>query len=118
MKKIRIIILLGVLSGVFSLQQVNAQRFIGSVIAGANFAQIEGDDVHGFYKIGFNGGLGLTVPVNRKQTWQISIEMLYSMKGSVKHCSPGYFNLDNYAPSMFTDVNPNVPFDSTVKGSR
>ena len=99
----------------FLVQDVNAQRFIGSVIAGANFAQIEGDDVHGFYKVGFNGGLGLTLPVNRKQTWQVSIEMLYSMKGSVKRCQPGYFNLDNYAPSMFTDVDWSVPLDSTKK---
>ena len=115
MKRIKIVILLGVLCGLFSVQQVSAQRFIGSIIAGANFAQIEGDDVHGFYKVGFNGGLGLTLPVNRKQTWQVSIEMLYSMKGSVKHCQPGYFNLDNYAPSMFTDVDWSVPLDSTVK---
>ena len=115
MKRIKIVRLLGVLCGLFSVQQVSAQRFIGSIIAGANFAQIEGDDVHGFYKVGFNGGLGLTLPVNRKQTWQVSIEMLYSMKGSVKHCQKGYFNLDNYAPSMFTDVDWSVPLDSTVK---
>ena len=115
MKKIRIIILFGVLFGVFSLQQVAAQRFIGSVIAGMNFAQIEGDDVHGFYKVGFNGGLGLTVPVNRKQTWQVSIEMLYSMKGSVKHCDSGYFNLDNYGSAMFADVDWSIPIDYKTK---
>ena len=99
----------------FVTQEIDAQRFIGSAIAGANFAQIEGDDVHGFYKIGFNGGMGLTLPVDKKQAWQVSIEMLYSMKGSRKHCSPGYFNLDNYGPSMFSDVDWSVPFDSTVK---
>lgn len=99
----------------FVTQEIDAQRFIGSVIAGANFSQIEGDDVHGFYKIGFNGGMGLTLPVDKKQAWQVSIEMLYSMKGSRKHCSPGYFNLDNYGPSMFSDVDWSVPFDSTVK---
>ena len=108
-------ILMGLVFCVFVAQDIAAQRFIGSVIAGANFAQIEGDGVHGFTKVGFNGGLGMTVPVNRKQTWQISIELLYSMKGSVKRCQPGYFNLDNYAPSMFTDVDWSVPFDSTMK---
>lgn len=107
--------LMGLVFCVFVAQDIAAQRFIGSVIAGANFAQIEGDGVHGFTKVGFNGGLGMTVPVNRKQTWQISIELLYSMKGSVKRCQPGYFNLDNYAPSMFTDVDWSVPFDSTMK---
>ena len=100
---------------VFFAQDIAAQRFIGSVIAGVNFAQIEGDDVHGFYKVGFNGGLGLTVPVNRKQTWQVSVEMLYSMKGAVKRCRPGYFNLNDYALSMFTDVDRSAPFDPTVK---
>jgi len=100
---------------VFVTQNIDAQRFIGSAIAGANFAQIEGDDVHGFYKIGFNGGLGLTLPVNPKQTWQVSIELLYSQKGSRKKCSPGYFNLDNYDSVMFTDVDWSVPFDSTWK---
>jgi len=99
----------------FVMQNIEAQRFIGSVIAGANFAQIEGDDVHGFYKVGFNGGLGLTIPVEPKQSWQFSIELLYSMKGSLKKCSPGYFNRDNYAESMFTDVDTTVPFDPTVK---
>lgn len=99
----------------FSLQKADAQRFIGSAIAGVNFAQIEGDNVHGFTKVGFNGGLGLNVPINKKQTWQVSIELLYSMKGSVKHCSPGYFDTANYAPSMYADVDRNVPFDPKTK---
>ena len=99
----------------FLSQDIAAQRFIGSVIAGANFAQIEGDDVHGFYKVGFNGGLGLTIPVNRKQTWQVSIEMLYSMKGAVKHCDSGYFNLENYGSAMFADVDWSIPVDYKTK---
>ena len=115
MKNNIIRVLTALLLAFFVMQDVDAQRFIGSAIAGVNFAQIEGDDVHGFYKIGFNGGLGLTLPVDRKQSWQISLEMLYSMKGSRKHCNPGYFNLDNYAPTMFQDVDWSVPFDSTIK---
>ncbi len=99
----------------FMVQNIEAQRFIGSVVAGANFAQIEGDNVHGFTKVGFNGGLGLTLPLNRKQTWQISLELLYSMKGSVKHCQPGYFDTANYAPPMYEDVDRSVPFDPKTK---
>ena len=91
---------------VFVFQNVEAQRFIGSAIAGVNFAQIEGDGVHGFYKVGFNGGLGLTMPLNPKQTWQLSLELLYTQKGSVKRCQPGYFDTLVYAPSMYTDVKP------------
>lgn len=103
------------LFSVFVLQNIEAQRFIGSAIAGVNFAQIEGDGVHGFYKVGFNGGLGLTMPLNPKQTWQISLELLYTQKGSLKRCQPGYFDTLVYAPSMFTDVDRSVPWDSTIK---
>ena len=72
MKNHLIRIVLGVACLFFAMQNIEAQRFIGSVAAGVNFAQIEGDGVHGFYKVGFNGGLGLTIPLNRKQTWQVS----------------------------------------------
>lgn len=100
----------------FMVQDVAAQRFIGSVVAGANFAQIEGDNVHGFTKVGFNGGLGLTLPLNRKQTWQLSVELLYSMKGSVKKYSqPGDFDTIVWAPSMYDDVDRSVPFDPKTK---
>jgi hypothetical protein len=99
----------------FVTQDIAAQRFIGSVIAGANFSQIEGDNVHGYYKVGFNGGLGLTLPVNRKQTWQVSLEMLYSMKGSVKRLRHRNWGvLKPYSPSL-SDVDWSVPMDSTVK---
>jgi hypothetical protein len=98
------------------VQDIAAQRFIGSVVAGANFAQIEGDNVHGFTKVGFNGGLGLTLPLNRKQTWQISLELLYSMKGSVKHYSQaGNFDTNRLAPTMYEDVDRSVPFDPKTK---
>ena len=100
----------------FMVQDVAAQRFIGSVVAGANFAQIEGDNVHGFTKVGFNGGLGLTLPLNRKQTWQLSVELLYSMKGSVKKYSQaGNFDTTVWAPSMYQDVDYSVPFDPKTK---
>ena len=99
-----------------TVQDVDAQRFIGSVVAGANFSQIEGDNVHGFTKVGFNGGLGVTLPVNRKQTWMVSLELLYSMKGSVKHYSqPGYFDTNRLAPTMYEDVDRNVPFDPKTR---
>jgi len=115
MKRHIIYVFLGLLCCLISTQRVDAQRFIGSVIAGTNFSQIEGDDVHGFYKVGFNGGLGLTIPLNRKQTWQVSFELLYSMKGSKKSCAAGYFDTIYYSPAMFMDVDRSVPFDPTTK---
>ncbi|MBR6903607.1 MAG: PorT family protein [Bacteroidales bacterium] len=115
MKKNIIYALAAFILCVFAVQDVKAQRFIGSVAAGVNFAQIEGDGVHGFTKVGFNGGAGLTVPLNPKQTWQLHVELLYAQKGSYKKCQPGYFDTNYYAPSMYTDVDRSVPWDSTIK---
>ena len=115
MKNCAIRILIGIAVCLMFVQTVDAQRFICSVVAVCNFSQIEGDDVHGFYKFGFNGGLGLTLPVDRKQHWQVCLELLYSMKGSKKTCQPGYFLTSNYGESMFQDVDWSVPIDSTVK---
>ncbi len=86
MKKNIIYALTAFILCVFAVQDVKAQRFIGSVAAGVNFAQIEGDGVHGFTKVGFNGGAGLTVPLNPKQTWQLHVELLYA--APTKSASP------------------------------
>ena len=60
------------------VHRAEAQRFVGFVSAGANFAQVEGDDVHGFYKVGVNAGPGLKLPVNRKQNMYFALELLYT----------------------------------------
>lgn len=93
----------------------NAQRFIGFAAAGVNTSQIEGDDVHGFTKFGVNGGLGVALPLTRDHKWTISAELLYSQKGSRKHCAAGYFDTLCYHPDMFMDINRIVPFDSNMK---
>lgn len=96
-----------------------AQRFIGFAAAGANFAQIEGDDIHGFTKLGANAGLGLKLPVNRKQNLNVTVELLYSQKGSYKHCTKGYFDTLNYSPVAFAfpdaDIDRNEPFNPNIK---
>ena len=97
------------------LAPAHAQRFIGYLSAGANFAQIEGDDVHGFYKVGVNAGPGVMLPLNHKQSMSLSVELLYSQKGSYCSYRRKPFDTTIYAPSMYLDVNPAVPFDSTVK---
>lgn len=95
---------------------LQAQRFIGYAAAGANFAQIEGDDVHGFLKVGANVGLGVKLPLNPKQTWSVTMELLYSQKGSYKRYKvAGQFDTTKYAPELFEDVNRNVPFDPRMK---
>jgi len=115
MKK-RFFILLLLLSALLTGQ---AQRFIGFAAAGINLAQIEGDDIHGFTKPGANAGLGLKLPVNRKQNLNISVELLYVQKGSYKHCSAGYFDTLNYSPVAFlfpdADINRDINFNPNVK---
>ncbi|MBR4136530.1 MAG: PorT family protein [Bacteroidales bacterium] len=95
-----------------------AQRFVGFASAGVNLGQIEGDDVHGFRKVGVNGGLGVALPLTRDHKWSLSLELLYAQKGSYKHYSPKFsrcFDTIFYHPDMFLDVNRAIPFDSTMK---
>ena len=47
---------------------------------GLNLAQIDGDDLYGYNKLGIQGGFKLDYPVMDKL--DISLEMLYSEKGS------------------------------------
>ena len=59
---------------------LNAQRFQGSVLGGLNFAQIDGDELAGFNKLGLTGGFKIAYPLSK--TNDFSIEMLYSQRGS------------------------------------
>ena len=109
MKKFLLHILLLFSGLVVCLHHAEAQRFIGFVAAGANFSQIEGDDLHGFTKVGANAGVGLKLPVNRKQNMFITLELLYSQKGSYKKNVPQAF-FDTIADAV---IAPNVPFKKT-----
>ncbi len=100
---------------VFSTQTIKAQRFTGFAALGANFSQIEGDDVHGFYKVGANGGLGVSVALNPKETWHLSLELLYTQKGSRKTNTPGYFDTTKYGSSMFLNIDKTKPFNPKTK---
>ena len=111
MKKIVFVAVLIVLS----LASAQAQRFIGYLSAGANFSQIEGDDVHGFYKVGVNAGPGVMLPLGRKQNMSISAELLFVQKGSRCSYRRDPFDTILYHPSMYADVNRAIPFDSTIK---
>jgi Outer membrane protein beta-barrel domain len=50
-------------------------------IVGTNFTQVDGDNFAGYYKIGANiGGIGY---VKFTKNWAVSMELLYSQKGSI-----------------------------------
>jgi len=54
--------------------------FYGGLVAGANFAQVDGDYFAGYYKIGAN--VGGIVYAQLKRHLAMSMEILYSQKGS------------------------------------
>lgn len=57
-----------------------AQRFKGGVVVGANFNQIDGDDLIGFHQIGFQGGLKVYTIFTER--WEMGLSILYSQQGS------------------------------------
>lgn len=58
----------------------DAQVIKGAVIAGFNLSQVDGDEVFGFKKFGANVGVSAIVPFS--DHWEVSIETLFSQKGS------------------------------------
>ncbi len=59
-----------------------SQRFLGAISAGMNLSQVDGDEVYGFKKVGFNGGPSIIVPFGRDGKWTVTMEILFSMNGS------------------------------------
>ena len=65
---------------VLSPQLLNAQFIKGVIIGGFNTTQVDGDEVFGFKKWGFNAGVGAIIPFNKK--WSISLENIYTENGA------------------------------------
>lgn len=68
--------------------EMSAQIIKGEAIAGINLTQVDGDEVYGFHKFGANLGAGVMIPFGKKGKWDVSIETLFSQKGSYQ--SPQY----------------------------
>ncbi|MFA8299644.1 MAG: porin family protein [Hyphomicrobiales bacterium] len=58
----------------------NAQIIKGAAIVGLNASQVEGDEVKGFDKLGFDIGAAAIVPF--AGNWSFTLEGLYTQKGS------------------------------------
>lgn len=58
-----------------------SQVFLGAVSFGGNLSQVDGDEVYGFKKIGFNAGISAMTPLY-KQRFFASVEISYSQKGA------------------------------------
>ena len=60
----------------------DAQRFLGAVSLGMNITQVDGDEYFGYHKVGLNVGPMVALPFGKKKNWAVSMELLYSQKGS------------------------------------
>jgi hypothetical protein len=70
----------------FTGVQIRAQSFLGAIAFGGNLTQVDGDEIYGFKKFGFNVGASSIYPFNEK--WSISVEASYSQKGSYEKYPP------------------------------
>lgn len=87
MKKIiTLLFLILFLNIIFS--NLKAQVIKGALIAGFNMTQVDGDEVYGFKKFGFNVGAAAIIPVKKK--WSVSLETIFSQKGAYQR--PQYFD--------------------------
>lgn len=75
MKKLAILFVL-----LFSALYGQSQIFKGMIIGGMNLSQVEGDEFAGFNRFGANVGAGVYVGLDKK--WGLSMETLFSQKGS------------------------------------
>ena len=77
MKKILFILLISV-AGLTA----EAQRIHGFVSTGATLSQIEGDELKSYSKWGVTAGVGAIAGLDRHETWNLSVEALFSQRGS------------------------------------
>jgi len=62
--------------------EVDAQRILGGLSVGMNLTQVDGDEYYGFHKVGLNVGPMVILPFGKNKRWSVSMELLYSQKGS------------------------------------
>lgn len=59
---------------------MQGQKFTGSAVLGVNLAQIDGDFLYGFHKIGLTGGAKIGYSMDKNK--YLNLEFLYSERGS------------------------------------
>ena len=66
------------------------QRIHGFVSAGGTLSQVEGDELKGFRKWGFTGGVGAIASLDRHEDWRLSIEALFTQRGAYNNSGDPY----------------------------
>lgn len=69
-----------VLFTMISISSVCAQDFGASILAGATFSQVDGDQYGGYNKMGLTGGVEVNRSLNEQ--WTGAFQILYTDKGS------------------------------------
>ena len=79
------------------------KRFSGGLVAGVNLSQVDGDSYYGFHKVGLHAG-GM-VYVHFSPVFGVSMELLYSEKGSRGETITGSAAVGTYVSKYFMNVN-------------
>ncbi|HTX88175.1 MAG TPA: porin family protein [Bacteroidales bacterium] len=82
MKRNRILLLILLVPAFFFSGRVHAQHIYGALSAGINVSQVDGDEVAGYKHVGFNGGPSVIIPFTKNRKWTVTMELLFSQKGS------------------------------------
>ena len=69
-------------SGILISEKISAQHILGALSLGMNLTQVDGDVFYGYNKIGLNVGPQVIIPFGKNKKWSVSMELLYSQKGS------------------------------------
>jgi len=81
---------------------LSGQRFSASVLLGSNFAQIDGDDLAGFNKLGLSAGILTEYEIKSNRI--LSIEILYNQTGSKSALSFGKAPGVEYIALSYVDI--------------
>lgn len=69
-----------VLSLIVYTAQAQERRFDAAILMGGNAAQVDGDNLYGYHKIGLRTGLQVSARLSDR--WALSMGMIYNQKGS------------------------------------
>ena len=68
----------------------NAQRIHAFLSSGVSVSQIEGDELKGFRHYGYTGGVGALAAISGNNRWGLSVEALFSQRGSYDNSGDPY----------------------------
>ena len=99
--------------GMLYAQPVMSQRIRAYAAVGAVASQIEGDELKGFDKWGFNGGVGAIARLSQNARWWMSVEADYMRRGS-RNNSGNPYNIN--ITLDYVDIPLTIHFKDPIGG--